>query len=229
MPALERNGGGKENRRRETHQVRDEPIGHRGRQMLRHLQRDREIESAIDVQGLGQVVGNEAFEWDLELLAGHIVSVHADHLGRSRRKESREPLAGSAADIDHRRGSDPSLHYGRDRGCRRGRRCFDGGEEALVVRGHACLQGPGSTPVNRLAMTAPATSSSGAIATALVRAIPRYRPPAALASWCSISRAINPATHAAPTAWSSTPCDASADESVKSADGRTALLIQACL
>jgi hypothetical protein len=100
LPTLAWNGGGKEDKRGSGEQIGDEPFGPVGRQMLRHLKGEGEIEAAIEVKRLAEIGAAEMRGRDAQLILSHPRPVHPERVSDSRCEEGGDPAPRAAADID---------------------------------------------------------------------------------------------------------------------------------
>ncbi len=115
---LQGNRRRKQNDRREPRQRCHEPLRRGFRQVLRHLQRKREVEPAIESERRREIRYHEAVVWDEQPFARHVISVDAEDVADPRPQTGREPHSETAADIHYGARRD---HVGDQRDDRLGR------------------------------------------------------------------------------------------------------------
>src|SRR5262249_31885765 len=92
--------GRKDHDRCERNERPNESLRARGWKVLRHFERDGQIESSPDRQRLGQIAIDEL---ELtELVWRHPVAINTDQIGHPMGLECREPISATAPDVDNR-------------------------------------------------------------------------------------------------------------------------------
>ncbi len=99
-PALQRDRGREQNDRGEPHELLDECMRGGRRQVLCHLDRDRQVEALLYPERPGQVTGEEPILWDEQRAAIDVVAVDAQATLDPGVEEGADPGPDAATDVD---------------------------------------------------------------------------------------------------------------------------------